>query len=105
MSEQKHWTHADIDAVLQEAISLQYELEAMTELAEERRNRAKLAEDTVKTLQAQLALLRAECEVAREWNKLRNAKHGTGVLSDWQRRLSKARDATDAAGALRGDAQ
>lgn len=57
--------------------------------------RARIAE-----LESHLAACKAECRIAREWNKLRNSKRGTGVLSDWQRRLSKARAATDAAGGV-----
>ena len=45
-------------------------------------------------------VLAAEVNLAREWNKLRNAPRGSGVLSDWQRRLSRRRAATDASGAL-----
>jgi len=45
-------------------------------------------------------VLAEEVKVAREYNKLRNAPRGSGVLSDWQRRLSRCRAATDASGAL-----
>jgi len=44
--------------------------------------------------------LKEEVDIAREYNKLRNVKRGTGVLSDWQRRLSNVRAKVDASGAL-----
>ena len=45
----------------------------------------------VERLLASKERLAHEASVAREWNRLRNAKRGTGILSDWQKRLSKAR--------------
>ena len=45
----------------------------------------------VERLRASKERLAHEASVAREWNRLRNAKRGTGILSDWQKRLSKAR--------------
>lgn len=43
--------------------------------------------------------LELESSTAREYNKLRcgNVPKGQGIWSDWQKRLSKARAATDAA--------
>lgn len=54
--------------------------------------------DELDSLRRERDVLLAEVKVAREYNKLRNAKRGTGVLQDWQKRLSAARLATDAIG-------
>ena len=53
-------------------------------------------------LSARAAMAEAERLIAREYNKLRNAKRGTGVLADWQRRLSSARASLDAFDAENG---
>lgn len=59
---------------------------------------AKEGEQTWKAIASRLA---AECLCAREYNRLRNAPRGTGVLKDWQQRLSRIRATVDAAGDLK----
>jgi chromosome segregation ATPase len=91
-------TRRELDAARADVVRLTAEVEAVTDLAEQRRNRAKQAEFARDTATARASVLEAEVRDARAWHD--TDARSTGQMMELATNWDKSRANTDSTHAL-----